>query len=90
MQNEPRPSKTWTLVSNGCLKRGPNEICKVLNYNGSLSWHHIISTIPLVAQNIIDITLSTALESRTFTNDGDKAWDSFACKLKEVNPCPAE
>ena len=30
LQNEPRPSKIWTLVSDGSLKRDPMELCIVL------------------------------------------------------------
>ena len=42
MQNEPQPSKTLTLVSNGSLKWNPIDMCIVLTINGSLSLHHMI------------------------------------------------
>ena len=41
MQNEPRPSKIWTFVSNGSLKRDLNEMCIVLTIDDSFSLHHM-------------------------------------------------
>ena len=59
MQNRLLRSNIWMLVSKSSLKRGPNEICVLPTT--ILAGTILFSTIALVSQNVIDITLLTDL-----------------------------